>query len=57
MPWRAWSQRRSLARAAYGTEIGRETISRVTDAVLEHVLAWRTKLLENAYSIGYSTQC
>lgn len=27
----------------YGTEIGRDTISRVTDAVLEDVQAWRTR--------------
>src|SRR3954453_2716827 len=29
----------------YGTEIGRDTISRVTDAVLEDVAAWRTRPL------------
>ncbi len=30
----------------YGIEIGRDTISRVTDAVLEDVEAWRTRPLE-----------
>jgi len=30
----------------YGTEIGRDTISRITDAVLEDVQAWRTRPLE-----------
>ena len=37
----------------YGTEIGRDTISRVTDAVLEHVATWRTRPLEAAYPIIY----
>src|SRR4051794_41910412 len=27
----------------YGTEIGRDTISRITDAVLEDVAAWRSR--------------
>jgi len=37
----------------YGTEIGRETISRVTDAVLADVAAWRTRPLEAVYPIVY----
>src|SRR5215211_3638492 len=32
----------------YGTEIGRDTISRVTDAVLEDVAAWRTRPLSSS---------
>src|SRR3954471_14249214 len=35
----------------YGTEIGRDTISRVTDAVLEDVAAWRTRPLAALYPI------
>jgi putative transposase len=35
----------------YGTEIGRDTISRVTDAVLEDIQAWRTRPLERVYPI------
>ena len=37
----------------YGVEIGRDTISRVTDAVLEDVAAWRTRPLEAVYPIVY----
>jgi putative transposase len=37
----------------YGTEIGRDTISRITDAVLEDVEAWRTRPLEAVYPIVY----
>jgi len=37
----------------YGTEIGRDTISRVTDAVLEDVAAWRTRPLAQVYPIVY----
>jgi putative transposase len=37
----------------YGTELGRDTISRVTDAVLEDVAAWRTRPLEAVYPIVY----
>jgi transposase-like protein len=37
----------------YGTEIGRATISRVTDAVLEDIAAWRTRPLEAVYPIVY----
>src|SRR4051794_12124007 len=37
----------------YGTEIGRDTISRITDAVLEDVAAWRTRPLERVYPIVY----
>ena len=37
----------------YGTEIGRDTISRVTDAVLEDVQAWRSRPLEAVYPIVY----
>jgi putative transposase len=37
----------------YGVEIGRDTISRVTDAVLEDAAAWRTRPLEALYPIVY----
>ena len=37
----------------YGTEIGRDTISRVTDAVLEEIAAWRGRPLEQVYPIVY----
>lgn len=37
----------------YGVEVGRDTISRVTDAVLEDVAAWRTRPLESVYPIVY----
>ena len=37
----------------YGTRIGRDTISRVTDAVLEDVEAWRTRPLDAVYPIVY----
>src|SRR3954449_1529795 len=37
----------------YGTEIGRDTISRVTDAVLADVAAWRTRPLAALYPIVY----
>ena len=37
----------------YGTEIGRDTISRVTDAVLEDIAAWRTRPLDAVYPIIY----
>ena len=37
----------------YGDEIGRDTISRVTDAVLDDVAAWRTRPLETVYPIVY----
>jgi putative transposase len=37
----------------YGTEIGRDTISRVTDALLEDLEAWRTTPLEAVYPTVY----
>jgi putative transposase len=37
----------------YGVQIKRDTISRVTDAVLEDVEAWRTRPLEAVYPIVY----
>jgi len=37
----------------YSTQIGRDTISRITDAVLEDVAAWRTRPLEALYPIVY----
>jgi putative transposase len=37
----------------YGVEIGPDTISRVTDAVLADVRAWRTRPLERVYPIAY----
>jgi putative transposase len=37
----------------YGVEVGPDTISRVTDAVLEDVAAWRSRPLERVYPIVY----
>ena len=37
----------------YGTEIGRDSISRITDAVLDDVQAWRTRPLDGVYPIVY----
>jgi putative transposase len=37
----------------YGTDIGRDSISRITDAVLEDVQAWRTRPLDRVYPIVY----
>ena len=37
----------------YGVDVGRDTISRVTDAVLEDVHAWRTRPLDAVYPIVY----
>jgi putative transposase len=37
----------------YGVEIKRDTISRVTDAVLADVEAWRTRPLDGVYPIAY----
>ena len=37
----------------YGVGIKRDTISRVTDAVLEDVAAWRTRPLDAVYPIAY----
>jgi putative transposase len=37
----------------YGVQIGRDTISRVTDAVLEDVAEWRARPLERVYPIVY----
>lgn len=37
----------------YGTEIRRDTISRVTDAVLEDAHAWRSRPLDAVYPIVY----
>jgi putative transposase len=43
----------SHLRRLYGVEIGRDTISRVTDAVLEDIAAWRTRPLDAVYPIVY----
>jgi putative transposase len=37
----------------YGTQIGRDSISRITGAVLEDVAAWRTRPLDSVYAIAY----
>lgn len=37
----------------YGVQVGRDTISRVTDAVLADVQAWRTRPLDEIYAIVY----
>ena len=36
----------------YGTEISRETISKITDAVLEETAAWQNRPLDRAVSGG-----
>ncbi len=38
---------------AYATEIGRDTISRITDVLLEDVAAWRSRPLDRVYPIVY----
>src|SRR3954470_19229263 len=40
-------------RDLYGVQIGRDTISTVTDAVLEDVAAWRSRPLDAVYPIVY----
>ena len=40
-------------RRLYGVQVGRDTISRVTDAVLEDIAAWRARPLEAVYPIVY----
>jgi putative transposase len=40
-------------RDLYGVQIGRDTISQVTDAVLEDVAAWRTRPLDVVYPSVY----
>jgi putative transposase len=40
-------------RDLYGVEIGRDTISRVTDRVLEDIAAWRARPLDAIYPIVY----
>jgi putative transposase len=37
----------------YGVDVGRDTISRVTDAVLEDIAAWRSRPLDVVYPIVY----
>jgi putative transposase len=37
----------------YGVEVGRDTISRITDAVLDDIAAWRTRPLDAVYPIVY----
>jgi putative transposase len=45
----------------YGTEISRDLISKMTDAVLEDVAAWRTRPLDKVYPIvfidGFVAKC
>jgi putative transposase len=40
-------------RDLYGVQVGRDTISTVTDAVLEDVAAWRSRPLDGVYPIVY----
>ena len=40
-------------RRLYGVQVGRDTISPVTDAVLEDIAAWRSRPLEAVYPIVY----
>ncbi len=37
----------------YGVQVGRDTISRVTDSVLEDIQAWRSRPLDELYPIVY----
>jgi putative transposase len=37
----------------YGVEVGRDTISRVTDSVLEDIASWRSRPLDELYPIVY----
>jgi len=37
----------------YGVQIGRDTISTITDAVLDDVVAWRSRPLDRVYPIVY----
>jgi putative transposase len=37
----------------YGVEVGRDTISRVTDSVLEEIQTWRSRPLDELYPIVY----
>ena len=37
----------------YGVEVGRDLISRVTDAVLEDVRAWQQRPLEDVYPVVF----
>jgi len=37
----------------YGVQVGRDTISRVTDTVLEDIAEWRSRPLEQVYPIVY----
>lgn len=37
----------------YGVEVGRDTISRVTDSVPEDIAAWRARPLDPSYPIVY----
>jgi putative transposase len=37
----------------YGVSIGRDQISRITDAVLEDIAAWRSRPLERIYAVVY----
>jgi transposase-like protein len=36
----------------YGTEISRDTISRITDAVVEDLIAWQNRPLDAAWCLG-----
>jgi transposase-like protein len=40
-------------RQVYGTELSHETISRITDAVLEEVRAWQSRPLEPTYAVAF----
>ena len=44
-------------RRLYGVQVGRDTISRVTDAVLEDVEAWRTRRWTRSIRSSTSTRC
>ena len=40
-------------RQVYGTELSAETVSRITDAVLEEVKAWQSRALDPVYAVVF----
>jgi transposase-like protein len=41
----------------YGTEVARETISKITDAILGEMADWMSRPLERVYPVVFSTPC
>ena len=40
----------------YGAEVSRETVSKITDRVLEEMTEWMTRPLERVYGLSSSTR-